>query len=460
MKKYFKFISYIFVILMSIFITENVYAEDKEYFSQDNKYAIKISNVYLYSEAENNGKNSIIKENISWKAEPKFSVPPSDGPVDEIIINPTLSLDNEEIKKIALKNTKNDGTFEGYIEITYSYKLPEDIESVFFIEQGKEINFILSLLNASSNSSINEDNLYIPIKKIINNNYTEQIDSKLYFVKLDSNQNLTIEPTITIKETDIDGNQTTTSSSDLFGMMILLDENLEKFSYQKIINEKSTIMLITEVEDPETNLDNDNNEYFQLTLFDGNNNIISGDIFKNINTNGILINIVDDNDNLLYSWKFDKEDIVNTNINLNLNILINKSDKKDLIEKIYKGIDATYLSFDHEGDFPGRASIKIKISDIYSNGDELYLYYFNENTNKLELVSEKNKVEDGYIEIEIDHASDYILTKDKIDVDAVYQDVKNPQTGVNHFITLIFTLLISVMLIIVYCHKKNKFPQI
>ena len=460
MKKHFKFIFYMFVILISIFITENVYAEDKEYFSQDKKYSIKISDVYLYSEAENNGKNSIIKENISWEADPKFSVQSNDEVIGGIIINPTLSLNNEEIKKIALENTKNDGTFEGFIEITYSYKLPEDIKSVFFIEQGKEINFILSLLSASSNSSINEDSLYIPTKKIINNNYTEQVDSKLYFVKLDSNQNLTIEPTITIKTTDNDENQTMTSSSDLFGIMILLDENLEKFSYQKVINEKSTIMLITEIENFETDLGNENNEYFQMTLFDANDNVASSDLFKNIDTNGILINIVDDNNNLLYSWKFDKKDIVNTNIDLKLNILINKSDKKDIIENIYKGIDATYLSFEHDGAFPGKANIKIKMSDIYSNGEELYLYYFNETTNKLELVSEKNKVENDYIEIEIDHASDYILTKDKIDVDATYQNVQNPQTGINYYIVPIFIVLIGGIIILIYSYRKNNFPQV
>ncbi len=468
MKKYFKFISYIFVILMSIFITKNVYAEDKEYFSQDKKYAIKISNVYLYSEAKENGKNSIIKENISWEAEPKISVQSRDGIIHGITIKPTLKLNNEEIRKLALENKKEDGTFQGYIKLDYSLKTTPDMKSAFILSDTHKILLgltIAAISNGDENFNLNDlgyDSSVLEqlpkLKKYnINNQYTEMLEGKLFQVRLDKNQNLFID-TYSLYEESQDGINIT-SRIALSEFIQLSKNDSDEYNFNTILNGDNSFVFLSENDEDGIESEIKNEKYIEYNFYESTE--IKNDIFKNIGSkDGLIFNVKDENDNLLYSWKFYKEDVVNTNINLNLDILINKSDKKDLIENIYKGIDVTYLSFKHDGDFPGRASIKIKISDIYSNGDELYLYYFNENTNKLELVSEKNKVEDGYIEIEIDHASDYILTKDKIDVDAVYQDVKNPQTGVNHFITPIFTLLISGILIIVYGHKKNKFPQI
>ena len=59
---------------------------------------------------------------------------------------------------------------------------------------------------------------------------------------------------------------------------------------------------------------------------------------------------------------------------------------------------------------PTTATIKVAVDNNYSDGDKLYLYYYNENSKKLEFIDNNLVVRNGYVSFEIKHCSDYVLT--------------------------------------------------
>ena len=126
-------------------------------------------------------------------------------------------------------------------------------------------------------------------------------------------------------------------------------------------------------------------------------------------------------------WVFNGKDIEKDNIkDIDLSVKISNIDRfngsnASNIEEIVQDNPTYVLSFPSNGKLPGKATIRLKVDYAfvqYLGREDLSIYYFD--ATKGVLVSIKNNVnvsDDGYVEFQIDHNSDFLVTKGKISED-------------------------------------------
>lgn len=135
--------------------------------------------------------------------------------------------------------------------------------------------------------------------------------------------------------------------------------------------------------------------------------IITSDILRFIkeNNKNIIVNKYE-KDKLVYSWHISGKYISSIK-DYDTNIKYSSDNIKE-IEKLTNYSEALYLNFAYEGYLPIGTKIKIYVGDRYADGEILKLYSYNE---KISLEKDNIKVEDGYIEYDLDHCSEYFLTR-------------------------------------------------
>ena len=115
----------------------------------------------------------------------------------------------------------------------------------------------------------------------------------------------------------------------------------------------------------------------------------------------------DESDNVIYSWTFKGNDIVNP-MDMDFDILLDET--PSLLEsQAQKLVKPLYLTFEHEGELPGKSQVYINVGNRFGDNENLSLYYFNEKENRLDLIQENLTASAGYITIEITHCSSYAL---------------------------------------------------
>jgi exo-poly-alpha-galacturonosidase len=121
---------------------------------------------------------------------------------------------------------------------------------------------------------------------------------------------------------------------------------------------------------------------------------------------------------VIASWTFSGKDITGDIKDIDLTVKLarlNESDtpNKGAISEKVKGEDVFVISFAANGKLPGNATVKVKLSESWLAGKDrnnIYIYYYNAEANKAELVAKKLKVDaEGYVEFEITHNSDYFV---------------------------------------------------
>ena len=132
------------------------------------------------------------------------------------------------------------------------------------------------------------------------------------------------------------------------------------------------------------------------------------------NNKDITFGVADENDNLLYSWTFQYDNLDTSKMNgktMDLSISF-ASEKKKEIEELTGQTNGVYISIaGYHGELPGPATVKTYVGDQYKNGDTVYLYYYNEETKKVELIGGKGLVvKSGYVEYTLTHCSTYFIT--------------------------------------------------
>ena len=118
-------------------------------------------------------------------------------------------------------------------------------------------------------------------------------------------------------------------------------------------------------------------------------------------------------------WSFSGKDITETTKVIDMTVRVaplssTASENKGAIAEKANNADVMVISFAKNGKLPGKATVKIKLDAnwlVNKDKNSIRIYYYNETAKKMETVASGLKVTaDGYVEFEITHNSDYIVT--------------------------------------------------
>lgn len=118
---------------------------------------------------------------------------------------------------------------------------------------------------------------------------------------------------------------------------------------------------------------------------------------------------------------------------IDLSLSLESVNKEEIVEQIaYDNLkeDVTYVNFKYHGKLPTRATVALELGNKYNN-DEMYIYYYNKESGKLELYGQVKCDKTGVVYFEIDHCSDYILVNDLLINNDRFVDTKETKTYIN-----------------------------
>lgn len=129
----------------------------------------------------------------------------------------------------------------------------------------------------------------------------------------------------------------------------------------------------------------------------------------------------DDNNKLNYSFSLYDENKKFKKIDFDTEMKFNESEYEENIRKnfdIDNNDNIIYLSFKYNGDLNGHAKLSIYVGDKFHESEKLNLYYYDIENNKIEIQDIKDIIVDkeGYINLDINHLSEYVLTNDKVHI--------------------------------------------
>ena len=143
---------------------------------------------------------------------------------------------------------------------------------------------------------------------------------------------------------------------------------------------------------------------------------VSGELFESLKTDTtdeLTLNVWKDNETLAAAWDFSadamKEEAAD-DVNLGVNETLSTEESSIVEAELPEGVTAQTISFAHEGELPGTATVEVPETAALPSTDDLGLYYIDEKTGELELQdTEVTLTEDGKLRFSIDHCSSYLV---------------------------------------------------
>jgi len=161
----------------------------------------------------------------------------------------------------------------------------------------------------------------------------------------------------------------------------------------------------------------------------------------------LRLNYYDANKKLVYSWLLNGKEIKNIKEFITT-ISFGAKDAKE-VYKLSNYADGVYINFKHSGDLPKGTKVKLFVGDKFEDNSSLNAYRYNNTDKKLDLIKDKLKVVDGYIELEIGDCSQQLLTMSTIgefENASTPSDTNNTNTA-NNNIFVLFTIIELIIII-------------
>lgn len=167
----------------------------------------------------------------------------------------------------------------------------------------------------------------------------------------------------------------------------------------------------------------------------------------------VTLNYYDNNKKLLYSWIIngkelkDSADFITT--------VSFTSEYADKIESLSNYADGMYIHSDQNVKLPAGVKLKVYVGDKYKNKDIINVYYYDKD--KMVLVEDNIKVENGYITYDVSNSNDHFITKAKLENTEVVTNSKT--TSPIKIVVTIIVIILVVSFIVFYVLKKKKFKS-
>ena len=122
----------------------------------------------------------------------------------------------------------------------------------------------------------------------------------------------------------------------------------------------------------------------------------------------VTFNYYDSNKKLLYSWIVDGKTLNNIT-KIDTRVYFESKNQKDMY-KLSNYADGKYISFDHTGSLPDGVKLKLYVADTFEDKDKVFAYYYDKEGNRLQTYRKDLTVNNGYIEFDISHTSDFFIS--------------------------------------------------
>ena len=303
--------------------------------------------------------------------------------------------------------------------------------------------------NKKQNSTQNDGD-----NKSKNNNIKNISVDGYNLIKVDSN-NYTLSVTndvtnINVKATAEDSKSKVTGTGNQNNIEIIV--TAENGSQNKI-NIKVTRKDGYYLEDLDSILNN--NKITDINITIKSDTIITKEDLEKIKNSKktVKFNYYNDDKSLAYSWIIDGSKIKTTS-NLSTIITSNSDNKKDIL-KLSNYADGLFVVL-KQNDLPSGTKLKLFAGNKYENNDFVNVYSYR--NNKLYLLKNKIKLDNGYIEFSLDNTSEYFVTMSTIpNTDITTSVENNEKISILPVIILIICLIvIGIIIIFIIKNKKKK----
>lgn len=288
--------------------------------------------------------------------------------------------------------------------------------------------------NTTDNRSKNNDLKELSIEgydlvKVDSNNYTLTVTNDV--------TNINIKATAQDEKAKVSGNgshELKVGENNL--EVIVTAEN----GSQNKVNIKVTRKDGYYLEDLDAVLKNDKISDINITITP-DTKITSQDIEKIKNSKKtVKLNCYNSDKILMYSWIVDGSKLKGTG-ELLTTISNDSSNKKNiLIHSNYA--DGMFLELKQNNNLPTGTKIKIYVGDKYGDNDLVNIYSYDKKTDKLSVVKNKVKVENGYVEFDVSDFSDYFITMTTVN------NAENSSINIFMIISIVEFILLILLLVL------------
>lgn len=344
-----------------------------------------------------------------------------------------------KIKEIQLKAEANDKNAK--VEGNGKYDLAvgdNKLEIVVRAESGDEETYKITVTRKEAVDLKGKDNL----KSLEVNGVTiKKISSTIYVGVLNDEEKLKLDYTLIDDSGDVEYDEDYTLKTGINKVTIKVTDGTGKEKkYTLIIIKEADKTIVSNKKDKIIEALKNGDVTVRLTSKD--DKIVSKEVLSKLNGNKLTYEVLGDNDIILYSVTFSGKELENYGKDINFDIEFNTKKQMLIDDKYYN------IRFVNDMVLSGKVKVKIFIKDKFQNNDGLYLYNYN-GSKKLNLINDNIKYKDYYVNFDIDHLSEYVLTKDEI----VYK------IGLLPIILIILAILLLGGLITFLIIKKKKNPK-